>query len=79
MMRVSRRCPVPITWRETMTTTNPGYAADVWRLLQAQALARAERDAGMALAVCDGYDSERGRYIEVQRPSLEWVLFWVER
>ncbi len=58
---------------------NPGYAADVWRVLQAQALARAERDAGMALAVCDGYDSERGRYIEVQRPSLEWVLFWAER
>jgi hypothetical protein len=62
-----------------MTTTNPGYAADVWRVLQAQALARAERDAGLALAVCDGYDSERGRYIEVQRPSLEWVLFWAER
>jgi hypothetical protein len=62
-----------------MTKTNPGYAADVWRVLQAQALARAERDAGMALAVCDGYDSERGRYIEVQRPSGEWVLCWAER
>jgi hypothetical protein len=79
MIRLWRRCPVLVTGVDEMTTTNPGYAADVWRVLQAQALARAERDAGMALAVCDGYDSERGRYIEVQRPSLEWVLFWSER
>jgi hypothetical protein len=55
------------------------YGDDVLRVLRAQSAARAEREAGMALALCDGYSRERGRYIEVQRPSLAWELFWSDR
>lgn len=63
-----------------MTTTNEtGYAPTVWAALQALKAARAERDAGLAMATCDRFTREHGRVIEQQRPCGSWELFWTER